>query len=77
MSKKGETHFDYMPMFSLHQTILVVCMWTGDTMHYVNAFEEGVKDLIFSSPVCLYGSNFLIELAFNQVLKLLKALEDI
>jgi hypothetical protein len=37
--------------------------------------EEGMKFLIFTSPVCLYGKDLAIELSFYKSLKFLKFLK--
>jgi hypothetical protein len=42
-------------------------------MNNADALEERVQGLILSCPICLNGSYFAIKLAFNKILKIMKA----
>jgi len=44
-------------------------------MCYTYALEERVQSLILSPPICLDSYNFAIELSFNKILKIVKALK--
>jgi hypothetical protein len=52
-------------------------MRTRNVMRDPYSLEEGIEFLIFSSPITLDRNNFLIELPFNKVLKVMKYLENV
>ena len=46
-------------------------------VRYAYALEEGIKFLVFPSPIRLDSNNLTIKLSFNKCLKVLKNLKDI
>ena len=74
MGRKRETHFNYMTVLSLNNTILMMCVWTNETM--MNA--DGSKIFSESPEFSPYPLNYLkffnimIRLKFNKGFKLLE-----
>jgi hypothetical protein len=56
-----------MPMFTFHDTVLLVSMWTGDTVLDAKCGEVSVEALLLSTPVALDGKDFLVEKSFDMV----------
>jgi hypothetical protein len=77
IGKKRQTDLDNVSMFALGRTILLMCMWTIDKMSYPYSLKKGVKFLILSSPIGLYGNNFLVKETLNMMLKITKLLKHI
>jgi hypothetical protein len=69
MSKKGKNHLQNMAMFALGSTILLMSVGLGNSMRGANAAKEGIKLLIFSTPIGLDSEDLSIKLSFNQALK--------
>jgi len=66
-----------MSVFVLGRAILLVGVWTRDLMSYFYVVKEGIESLILPSPVSLDGTNFVIKLAFNKLLKFCEALKKL
>lgn len=76
MGKKCKTDFNNVSMFAFSGTILLMCMRTRHKMRDANASKEGIKLLIFTTPVGLNDHNFPIEHAFYKILELMKLLKN-
>jgi hypothetical protein len=75
MSKKRQTGLDNVVMFAFGRAILLVSVWAWHMVGDAELDEEGMKFLIFTSPVCLYGKDLAIELLFYKSLKFLEFLK--
>ena len=77
MSKKRQANFYNMTMFAFSRSILLMSVWARNVMTYTNFMKEGIKFLIFTTPVGLHCYNFGIKAALNQLLEVEKDLIDI
>jgi hypothetical protein len=75
MSKERQTGFNNVSMPALVRAILLVCVRTCHMMRDVKLGEERIELLILASPIRLYGKNLVIELLFNEGLKILEFLK--
>ena len=50
-------------------------MRAGDKMGDANSIKEGIKLLIFATPISLHGKDFSIKLSFYKSLEVMKSLE--
>jgi hypothetical protein len=75
MSKKRQTGLDNVVMFAYGGAILLVSVWAGHMVGDAELDEEGMMFLIFTSPICLYGEDLVIELSFYKSLEFLKFLK--
>jgi hypothetical protein len=69
MGKKGKNHLQNVAMFVLGSTILLMSVGLGNSMRGANVAKEGIKLLIFSTPIGLDSEDLSIKLSFNQALK--------
>jgi hypothetical protein len=73
MSKKSEPNFNNMTVFAFSKPILLMCVWTRNTMCDAKRAKKCVVHfLIFATPIRLDTFNFDIQKAFNMSLKLKK-----
>jgi hypothetical protein len=70
MSKKGDTHLHNVAMFTLSDTILLMCMRARDLMRDVNILKKGIKFPILPTPVRLNSNDLTIKHALNEFLEL-------
>jgi hypothetical protein len=75
MSKKRQTGLDNVAMFAFGRAILLVSVWVGHMVGDAELDKEGMKLLIFASPVCLYSNDLAIELSFYKSLEFLEILK--
>jgi hypothetical protein len=54
---------------------MLMSMRTGNKVSNTNFVKEGVKLFILSSPVGLYGNDFLVKESINKSLKFMKFLK--
>jgi hypothetical protein len=66
-----------MPMFAFSCPILLMCVRTAHMMGYANALKKRIKPLVFAAAVGLHSNNFLIKLALNKILKVMKFLKNV
>ena len=51
-------------------------VWTRYMVSNANCFKNGIKTLIFSSPIRLHGNDFSSKATFNKSLKLMKNMKN-
>jgi hypothetical protein len=68
--KQCEACLNYMAMFTLSTTILLMGVGTGNTMGDANFLKEGIKFNVLATPVRLNMHNFVFKKTFNMRLKL-------
>jgi hypothetical protein len=76
MSKKSESHFNYVTMFALGRAVLLVSMGTGYLVSDAYTLEKGVQSLILPTQISLDGLYLATKLPFNKVLKFMKNREN-
>jgi hypothetical protein len=64
-------------VFALSSTILLMCMWTSNTMRNPMFLKEGTQITIFTPPIGLNMDNFMFEEALNVCLELNKNIKHI
>ena len=69
MGEERETGFNYVAMFALNGTLLLVSMGTRDTMNNTTIFKEGGDGAIFATPIGLNRFNWSIKKSLNIFLK--------
>lgn len=70
MSKQGKLNLYNMLMLPFGRAVLLVSVRTRHVMNYANFIKEGVKYLIFPTPVRLEHTNFCIKETLNILLKI-------
>jgi hypothetical protein len=63
-------------MFSFCCTILLVSVRTRDMVSYPDFFKEGVKFLIFTTPIGLHGEDFPVKESLSEGLEFSKLHEN-
>jgi hypothetical protein len=76
-SKKGETTFNNMSMFSFNRPHLMMCMWTTKTIGHSHGSERCLKRTKFTSIVTLNRDNFGTKICFNKLLETEKSSTNI
>jgi hypothetical protein len=66
-----------MTVFTLNGTVLLMCMWAGQTMRYSKLIKECVEVAVFAPPIGLNMNDFMLEKAFDMLLKLNKYIKHI
>jgi hypothetical protein len=73
MSKKGKASLNYMPVFVLYRTILLMSMTAGYSTDNAYAIKEGMELLILNPPppksvwiVLIFLSRLLSTLGWNR-----------
>jgi hypothetical protein len=67
MRKQSKTSFNQVTMLSFSSTILLICMWTRDTMCSPKLLEKSVEVAILAPPpIRLNMNNFMLEKTFNM-----------
>jgi hypothetical protein len=77
MSKKRESNFDNMAMFSFGPPILMMNMRTRNMMSNVKLSKERIKLFILPTTICLHDKKIPIKETFNKSLKFLKLLKNL
>ena len=77
MSKKCKTGLNYVTMLALNGAILLVCMWTCQTMRDPKLIKERVEVAILAPPIGLDMNNLMLEKTFDMLLKLNKDIKHI
>jgi hypothetical protein len=66
-----------MTVFTLCNTVLLRCLWTGNTVRDPRALKILVKAMVLTSPIRLYSFNFGIQKTLNMSLESIKNLLNI
>ena len=69
MGEKRETSFNYMTMFALNGTLLLVSIGTRNTMDNTTICKEGGDGAIFATPISLNRFNGSVKKSLNIFLK--------
>jgi hypothetical protein len=69
MGKKDKNHLQNVAMFALGSTILLMSVGLGNSMRGADVVKEGIKLIIFPTPIGLDSEDLSIKLSFNQALK--------
>jgi hypothetical protein len=77
MSEKSETSFDYMAVFALSGTVLLMCVGARYSMHNTKVREEFVELNVLATPIRLNMYNFMIQKTLNMPLELKEHLKYI